>query len=775
METSVAIELDQLLRSVALLPGVPDSENDIRVYFNNSLADGAPDCPLSAPFYGCDADGLIDRLVLHVERPPPQQYYYMTIRSTVHFARNLSISMSNFFGRLPLLTAACIEASDVLLTNVGGSGTFPFDSDVLILRNVSAPDVVFGGVRKNFSFCSFENVWLRCPIPVELLQCYMGVANPPCVSEPAQPLNVSRVFAECESSSYTCNTTYRVPPSAGFDCLESAVGYFPAVRGVSTIELFYGGRGEATALEVVTNRVQGLVTRLEVFDWQTLAWVVVFDRPQPVRQVTDAVQSIFFRPILTNRARVTVEQWLPEQHTIRRLFLVRSDWPASAVDLPTLLECPPATSVSARSMLDETVADSFCLGRMCQFACRAALPTTRFSFGRMVFARHLVIVGSEDVWQGGLLVAMTSAITRVYELDGTATDSVLVSGVRNVTYVRLVGDPVLGGLPGPSQVPAIGRLPGLFVKRFEVTVPAGGATLSPIHELKIANESIASTAVVQNVTFATTRSGTLWKRDAGDWMLVDAKWTAIATNRGENPVARSLVAVDNRLLVVVSASTNVHDGSVKPLLVNRLYVQTPIDALDVSSDLWYADLLQHSIEKNISDIDIVQWNASIFAIVDRVSGNAALFDWRPFPEDNATMCESFVECEFCLATSDCRWCTNHCVARCDDEIDASSRFHCNATTLVTLTTLQNDSTLPAESATPASGTSTSIFFDSEITRTVGLAVGIPVAVVVFLVLLVLSVIHWKRRASRSNGTIVMQQRGMASDAYDDVTAVRQTP
>jgi hypothetical protein len=58
MEDSVAIELNQLLRSVALLHGVPETENDIRVYFNNSLADSAPDCPLSAPFYGCDADGL---------------------------------------------------------------------------------------------------------------------------------------------------------------------------------------------------------------------------------------------------------------------------------------------------------------------------------------------------------------------------------------------------------------------------------------------------------------------------------------------------------------------------------------------------------------------------------------------------------------------------------------------------------------------------------------------------------------------------------------------
>jgi hypothetical protein len=63
--------------------------------------------------------------------------------------------------------------------------------------------------------------------------------------------------------------------------------------------------------------------------------------------------------------------------------------------------------------------------------------------------------------------------------------------------------------------------------------------------------------------------------------------------------------------------------------------------------------------------------------------------------------------------------------------------------------------------------------DSEISRTVGLAVGVPVAVVIILVLLALSVIHWKRRANRSKGTIEMQQRGTASDAYDDVTAVRQ--
>jgi hypothetical protein len=769
METSVAIELDQLLRSVALLPGVPETENDIRVYFNNSLADSAPDCPLSAPFYGCDADGLIDSLVLHVEQPPPQQYYYLTIRSTAHFARNLSISMRNYFGRLPLLPAAArIEASDVVMANFGGSGTFPFDSDVLILRNVSAPDVVFSGVRKNFTLCSFENVTFRCPIPAELLQCYTGVVTPPCLSTPAQRLNVSSIFAECESSSYTCNTTCLVPPSADFDCLESAVGYFPVVPGFSTIELVYGGRGEATALQVVTNRVQGLVTRLEVFNWQTLAWTLVFDEPQPVRQVTDAVQSIFFPPILTNRARVTVEQWLPEQHVIRRLFLVRSDWPASATYPPTQLDCPPAITLSARSMLDETVADSFCLGRICQFACRSALATTRFSFGRMVLAHRLVIVGSEDVWQGGRLVAIPSANTRVYELDGTATDSVLVSGVRNIAQVRLVGDPVVGGLPGPSQVPAMGRFSGMFIKRFEVTVPAGGAVLSPVHELHIPNESIVSTAVVQNVTFATTRSGTLWARVADGWMRVDAKWSAIATNHGEEVAVRSLVAIGDRLLVVVSANTNVHDGSVKPLLIKRLVVQSPIDAMDVSSNQWYNDLLQHAIKKNISDIDIVQWNASAFAVVDRASGNAALLEWLPFPIDNTRACESFVECESCFS-NDCHWCTSQCVAQCEDEIAASSRFRCNSTTFATLTALHNESTLLA------AGTSTwaSIFMrsDSDNSTVVGLAVGVPIAVAVCLVLLVLFVFCWKKRAVGSDSTIEMPQRGM--DAYDDVVAVRQ--
>jgi hypothetical protein len=59
--------------------------------------------------------------------------------------------MRNYFGRLPLLPAAArIEASDVVMANFGGSGTFPFDSDVLILRNVSAPDVVFSGATQEF-------------------------------------------------------------------------------------------------------------------------------------------------------------------------------------------------------------------------------------------------------------------------------------------------------------------------------------------------------------------------------------------------------------------------------------------------------------------------------------------------------------------------------------------------------------------------------------------------------------------------------------------------
>lgn len=139
---------------------------------------------------------------------------------------------------------------------------------------------------------------------------------------------------------------------------------------------------------VRTNRVRGVVTRVELFDWRSLTWVVAFDQPQPMRQLTDSEQTIDMPPILTNRARVTLEQWLPSQHAVVRITLQRTVWPQNGKAQPGRVECDAATSASVRSMLDETLADSLCIGRVCQLACGGAAPTT-YTFGRAVKALYL--------------------------------------------------------------------------------------------------------------------------------------------------------------------------------------------------------------------------------------------------------------------------------------------------------------------------------------------------------------------------------------------------
>jgi hypothetical protein len=363
-------------------------------------------------------------------------------------------------------------------------------------------------------------------------------------------------------------------------------------------------------------------------------------------------------------------------------------------------------------MLDESIADSLCIGRLCQPACDFA--ATSFTFQRTVKAQFLVIEGG-NLWTGGQLAMMTSDNTRVYKLDGRETSVVNVTGVGDVKRVRLVGDPVGVSLPAPTLPNRLG-LPGVFVKTYRSTVPTGGVTLSVGDGggLVAPSGAVVSVARVQNQTFAATDDGAIWQVNGTVWTALTG-FTSLILNANEKAPARRLVAVGDRLVVVVTADVKVHDGSKETLLVNRLVTETPIDALDVQTDVWYNRLLEHGIAKNASDVDVVRWNATAFAVVDRATREGAVFEWRPFPFA-LVKCTANTDCRACTTSEaneePCRWCGTRCVSRktfcqptessvCVDPTTTTTTSSTTATTTATTTTTSTTTTTLASITTSA--------------------------------------------------------------------------
>jgi hypothetical protein len=296
--------------------------------------------------------------------------------------------------------------------------------------------------------------------------------------------------------------------------------------------------------------------------------------------------------------------------------------------------------------------------------------------------------------------------------------------------VRLVGEPVNFALPAPTVPNRLG-LPGVFVKTYRSTVPTGGVIL-PVGDgggLVAPNGTVVSVARVQNQTFAATDDGAVWRVDGGQWTALTV-FTSLILNANEKAPARRLVAVGDRLVVVVAANVKVHDGSEDRLLVNRLVIQTPIDALDVQTGVWYNRLLEHGVAKNVSDADVVRWNATAFAVVDRATREAAVFEWRPFPYA-LVPCSAGTDCQACLTNEAseelCVWCGTRCVSRitacnfAERTVVNASNALCTGPTTTTApfttanTTTTGSTSTSTESATMSSSSSNSA--DSSIAQT----------------------------------------------------------
>jgi hypothetical protein len=287
--------------------------------------------------------------------------------------------------------------------------------------------------------------------------------------------------------------------------------------------------------------------------------------------------------------------------------------------------------------------------------------------------------------------------------------------------------------------------------------------------------------------------------------------TRLVLNRDEEPARRVLVGLDDGLLAVVSASVRLHDGSTDRLLTNRVVQQMSIDVLNVRTSAWYTGIVQHDIARNLSDIDVVQWNRTRFGVVDRASGRVSVIEYRAFPY-TLVPCDSNRDCASCIGNvandEMCAWCPaddlckptisacrRHTVLVCPStaattpttatmSMVASSNASTTTTTTIATSTTTNDtiSTTISMSPSPSADLNPSTESDDDQATTVGLAVGISVVVVALL--LAAGVGAWfclfRRVDQPAEKPVELQQPPTAVDSprsalsreYSDVSEVR---
>jgi hypothetical protein len=711
-----ASALMSTLSNAGMLPDSPTTPEEVAAYRALNLID-VPNCPLTTQAYSCDEEGKL--AWVNVTFSPLSPGLHRDWGSPI----TRSLTMRNFYGYAAYRFFALddtLEVIDSVVGNFGNDGDrFLFSArNLLSLRNVTCPNYNmsrFTVVQPVFTSCSFTDVLFPCPVPQWLWRCWNTTTPPPCLSSHTYGTLGTRDLSYCDETKSACSVTCE---NAGRACTppNSRDTFFET--GISRIFFHLPQLGTADSIGFQTRGTQGILRRVEVFDVaENGTWRVIFARPSPRRFPLTSFVTVTMPRLTISAFRLELEQWFPDD-AIRQWSLHRPYWPEAVFKSPPLFICLDSIqSMSSRSMLDESLADSLCVGRVCLPLCEMFVPEQdTLVFERTVKAQFLVIEGG-DPWIGGQLVASTSDNTRVYKLDGRETKEVNVTGVGDFKRVRLVGDPVGVSLPPPTLPNRLG-LPGVFVKTYRSTVPTGGVTLSVGDGggLVAPNGTVVSVARVQNQTFAATDDGAIWQVNGTVWTALTG-FASLNLNVNEKAPARRLVVVGDRLVVVVAANTKVHDGSRDQLLVNRVVTQTPIDALDVQTGVWYNRLLEHGITKNVSDVDVVRWNATAFAVVDRATREAAVFEWRPFPFA-LVKCSANTDCRACTTSEaneePCRWCGTRCVSRLTFCLPTESSACVDPTTTTTTLTANVSLTTSATSTTEIGTTTTTSFVSTSL-------------------------------------------------------------
>jgi hypothetical protein len=658
-----------------------------------------PECPFANHIFSCDKNGSL--VELNLTAPPLSN---PSLARRLEFGQFLNdidaklvpkIRLRNFVGELILSRTMVrdLEIRDSIIVNATRPFCVAEFSDciyfllfrknqpaTLIMSNVTIHDddrIQHSDREMPLSAvhdCRFQNVSMTCPIPGWLAKCFnvSDAATVPCVT-PVVNASFARIPA-CRTD--VCRLHCTPSPFEMFDCTDAGSsktkGYFPVTPGVSTIEISLRHVGIAHSLTVLV-RMYGLVKRIELYDWRTFNWTVVeFSSTRvPVKsESTKDEDEMMLPPVLTSRVRMTVDQWFIDSDVLYGISVARTMFGARPYSPlpPPVRRCAVPESLSSRSMLDESIGDSYCIGRVCQLACQFA---DNFTFDRAVVPRFVIIDGG-SLWTGAELIEMPSDQTRVYRYNVSSRiiASLNISAdLGTVARVRLVGDPASGDpLPSPTLPPR--GFPGVFVKRWFRSLPVGFANVTAITVTPIAScaplpANAVSSAHFSNSSFVFTSDGRFLQCLAMSWEPVDAKLTLPVLNLNAPIAARKLVAVGDRLLGVIVASNILHDGTANRLLVNRRAISTAIDVLDVRTGIWFSNVIQHDIRCcNTSDIDVVvHQNQSAFGVVDRATGAASTFEWRPFPYELAD-CSANNYCRTCLTSEAnierCRWCESSC-------------------------------------------------------------------------------------------------------------------
>jgi hypothetical protein len=696
MDDKEAAELIDQLVAIGQLPTGAVEPSEVSAYKSLNLIDW-PECPQQNDVYACDSKGRITSLHLTASVANG------TIGTLqVNYRAMRRFQVDNFTG---LVIGVQLDAADAIVVRdsrfvdrvmpIGLPFIFSTPGN-LTLVNVSFPRYLATAVdhfQVTPAHCVFVNVSFPCPTPSFLWPCYKAgnssfgaIGDVPCL--PAWNDSVPIVlpfhrFHLCES--FLCRPQCDPPPANLIwppcnvrDNSAQRAAFFPASPGFSTLEFATSRFGEIVWLEITSNSVIGLVRRIEVFNYKNDTWAVLFRDDVPTRRIGfDSGQVVYYFPlgVMTNRIRLHLEQWFQHTDTITGFRMEQAQWPLPAKLAPRLPACNLNSLVvlNKRSMLDETIADSLCIGRICQLACANA---DSFTFERAVAPPLFLVVDGGNVWRGGTLVANITDETRVYSVPGVVAPTAFVNASgfdqTGVRRVRLVGSPIAGqALPGVTE-PSRRGLAGIFVK-FRRQVAPPGATVVPDGTSAFAGKSSApfaadadvSVAVVDSQTFAFA-NGTLWRFAGDQWSDARASLTRAVENRGVVVARRKLVAIGNSMLGVVSADSRIHDGSTDQLLVNRRVVLAAIDVLDVGTGVWFENFVRHDIALNISDVDVVRWNATHFGVVERATARASVIEWRPLPYA-LVQCTSNSDCQQCLTNEAndeaCRWCGTRCTSR----------------------------------------------------------------------------------------------------------------
>jgi hypothetical protein len=791
---AVPIDIDSfqntiyVMQRLLIVPRGPTLPTDFAEFEALNLT-SVPECPMSNRVFSCDANGKIVSLNLTQVRYPPNAYVLISDLTQTGLDK---FELRGFVGDVRLRSIAdeirVFDSLFVSLTPDTLNTPFIFDAPVLILQNVSFPYYSPSKTipLRSLTMCRFVNVTMRCPLPLWVEQCFPPGEVTPCITSwPPIRDTYGHSDDRCVERDHLCSITCS-PPASGYGCPIEAYSYFPATPGFTTVTLVYPMFGEAENLNWRAFGTRGLLARLELWDWKTLNWSVVVDRAMWPREdlFASVYDSVALPPVLTNQARITFEQHYEPGDSIDSVALIAAKWPGRASPIKdTVRSCQSAKTFNARSMLDETIAESLCIGRVCQLACTSA---RSFEFDRSVLPLFIVIEDGER-WSEGTLVNVTSLTTRVYSLNSSTTGTafVNVTGVGDVSRVMLVGNPLEGQQLPTVVLPTRKGLPGVFARFRWQTSSFPGGTIVPDATSMFDGRSMTppftldrftSIAVVRNQTFAVA-NGTLYRFRDDSWQNVaNAMLTPYILNRAAAQPPRKLVAVDDRLLVVVSGLAVIHDGYLDRRFINRWLNQSAIDVLDVVADAWFTGLLRHDVRLNISDVDVVAWNSTTFGIVPRSPSLAAsVVEFRPFGFD-LVQCSANTECSTCITNEaniePCRWCGLRCAAlctglevatinasRCEMTTETSSTATTSAasTTSSTVTTTSDgavdSSTVETSATTVSTSTQQSVADTTDaglsLGATIGLAVGVPLAVLA-IVGIVCGVIWFSRRQKKAS-------------------------